>query len=499
MKLQVNRGKDNCNCQSERGRWKDYHIDQSSGIARCPQQKSLLVDLDPQGNSSTGLGIDRSQLTSSLYDVLGGVRSLLDVLNQTELNDLFIVPSTKDLVGAEIELVAAERREYRIKDALVSVHDHYDYIFLDCPPSLGLLTVNALTAADSLLVPIQSEYYALEGLSALLETMNLVQRGLNSKLHLEGIVITMFDGRNRISHQVVEEVRSHFPDKLFRTIIRRNVRLSESPSYGKPIYLYDANSTGSQDYLDLAKELMSHGEINVTTEKGLGRGLSALIPGASEPRIETDSEAVSFRVEVDRITPSPFQPRRTFDEAKIEELASSIRNQGIIQPLVVRRNGDGYELIAGERRWRAAMRAGLTHVPIVVRDASDHEALQLALVENLQREDLNPIEEANGYRRLLEEFHWSQEEMAEKVGKSRPAITNSMRLLSLPTEVQQEVSSGNLPAGQARALLGLHNEPLILSACREVIAKGLSTRDTEKLVRHLTLGRKRRRVLACRS
>jgi ParB family chromosome partitioning protein len=228
-------------------------------------------------------------------------------------------------------------------------------------------------------------------------------------------------------------------------------------------------------------------------KKGLGRGLGALIPGASEPRLETDGGALSFRVEVDRITPSPFQPRRTFDEAKIEELAASIRNQGIIQPLVVRRKGDGYELIAGERRWRAAMRAGLAQVPIVVRDASDHEALQLALVENLQREDLNPIEEANGYRRLQEEFQWSQEEMAEKVGKSRPAIANSMRLLSLPTEVQQEVSSGNLPAGQARALLGLHTEPLILSAYREVLAKGLSTRETEKLVRHLLLGRRRRR------
>ena len=230
-------------------------------------------------------------------------------------------------------------------------------------------------------------------------------------------------------------------------------------------------------------------------KKGLGRGLGALIPGASEPRLETDGGALSFRVEVDRITPSPFQPRRTFDEAKIEELAASIRNQGIIQPLVVRRKGDGYELIAGERRWRAAMRAGLTQVPIVVRDASDHEALQLALVENLQREDLNPIEEANGYRRLLEEFQWSQEEMAEKVGKSRPAIANSMRLLSLPTEVQQEVSSGNLPAGQGRALLGLHSEPLILSAYREVLAKGLSTRETEKLVRHLLLGRRRRRQI----
>lgn len=233
-------------------------------------KKTLLVDLDPQGNSSTGLGIDRSRLTSSLYDVLGGGRSLLDVLNQTELSDLSIVPSTKDLVGAEVELVAAERREYRIKDALVPVHDRYDYIFLDCPPSLGFLTVNALTAADSLLVPIQSEYYALEGLSALLETMDLVHRGLNSRLRLEGIVITMFDSRNRISHQVVEEVRAHFPDRLFKTIIRRNVRLSESPSYGKPIYLYDVTSTGSQDYLELAKELMSHGEIDVAAEKRPG-------------------------------------------------------------------------------------------------------------------------------------------------------------------------------------------------------------------------------------
>jgi chromosome partitioning protein len=233
-------------------------------------KNSLLIDLDPQGNASTGLGIDRAQLTASLYDVLSGGFSLLDVLNQTELPCLSIVPSTKDLVGAEIELVAAERREYRVKDVLVSVYDHYEYVFLDCPPSLGLLTLNALTAADSLLVPIQSEYYALEGLGALLETMNLVQRKLNSKLHLEGIVITMFDSRNRISHQVVEEVRSHFPDKLFRTIIRRNVRLSESPSYGKPVYLYDADSTGSHDYLELAKELIGHGEIDVTTEKRLG-------------------------------------------------------------------------------------------------------------------------------------------------------------------------------------------------------------------------------------
>ena len=164
-------------------------------------------------------------------------------------------------------------------------------------------------------------------------------------------------------------------------------------------------------------------------KKGLGRGLSALIPSA-ELKTESRAEQTPPEIAVDRITPSPFQPRRSFDEAKIEELASSIRNQGIIQPLVVRPKGDGFELIAGERRWRAAMKAGLSRVPVVIREASDHEALQLALVENLQREDLNAIEEANGYRRLQEEFQWSQEEMAERVGKSRPAIANSLRMLS---------------------------------------------------------------------
>lgn len=228
---------------------------------------------------------------------------------------------------------------------------------------------------------------------------------------------------------------------------------------------------------------------------GLGKGLSALISVASEPPRETLKEAAKTEVDIDRIAPSPFQPRRTFDDAKLQELATSIRHQGIIQPLVVRPKGEHFELIAGERRWRAALKAGLSKVPIVVREASDHDALQLALIENLQREDLNPIEEANGYRRLQEEFHWSQEEVAEKVGKSRPAIANAMRLLSLPSEVQQEVASGNLPAGQARALLGLQSEPIILTAYREVIAKALSTRETEKLVRNLKLGRRRRREL----
>jgi len=223
-------------------------------------------------------------------------------------------------------------------------------------------------------------------------------------------------------------------------------------------------------------------------KKGLGKGLGALIPDFDEAK-----DSPRLEVDVGRIVPNPLQPRRLFDEAKIDELAASVREKGILQPLLVRRGRDGYELITGERRLRAALKAGLREVPVVVREASDQEALQLALIENLQREDLNPIEEATAYRRLQEEFQLSQEEIAEKVGKSRPAVANSMRLLLLPQEVQQELARGKLPAGQARALLGLERAPLILAAAREVIGKGLSTRATERLVAHLKLGRRRKR------
>ena len=234
------------------------------------EKKTLLVDVDPQGNSTAGLGIDRSQLNASLCDVFIGASSLSEVLCQTELLCLFIAPATRDLIGAEIELVNAEKRELRLKEALEPVRSQFDYILLDCPPSLGLLTLNALTAADSLLVPLQCEYYALEGLSSLLETLRLVQKGLNPALFLEGILLTMFDSRNRLSHQVAEEIRSHFPDRLFHTVIHRNVRLSESPSHGKPAMLYDIHSTGAQNYLDLAKELIANGEENRRDEKGTG-------------------------------------------------------------------------------------------------------------------------------------------------------------------------------------------------------------------------------------
>lgn len=232
------------------------------------EKRTLLVDVDPQGNSTTGLGIDRAKLRKSLYHILIGSCSFNELLCPTEVPFLSLAPATKDLIGAEIELVNAEAREWRLKEALRSVRTDFDYILLDCPPSLGLLTLNALTAADSLLVPLQCEYYALEGLSSLLETLRLVQRGLNPGLCLEGILLTMFDSRNRISHQVAEEIRSHFPDRLFRAVIHRNVRLSESPSHGKPALLYDVHSTGAQNYLDLAKEIILNGEENRRAEEG---------------------------------------------------------------------------------------------------------------------------------------------------------------------------------------------------------------------------------------
>ena len=226
-------------------------------------------------------------------------------------------------------------------------------------------------------------------------------------------------------------------------------------------------------------------------KRGLGRGLGALIPSGEIPE-DSDQPLI----DIERIVPNPFQPRSLFDEKKIDGLAVSIREQGILQPLLVRRRGEDYELIAGERRWRAALKAGLKQVPAVVRSVDDHDALALALVENLQREDLNPIEEARAFRRLQDEFGLTQEEISGRVGRSRPAVANSLRLLLLPEEVQNDVAIGRLPAGQARALLALERESLIVAAAREVIAKGLSTRETERHVRRLKVARRRKRETA---
>lgn len=220
------------------------------------EKRTLLVDMDPQGNASSGFGIDKNSLNSTVYELLLGVCSLADVLLQTELPCLQVLPATPDLIGAEVELVTADERERRLQEALRGVAIDYDYILIDCPPSLGLLTVNSLTAADSVLIPLQCEYYAMEGLSQLMATVNLIREELNPALTLRNILLTMFDGRNNLTHQVNEEIRSHFGSQVFKTVIPRNVRLSEAPSFGQPVLMYDISSSGSVAYLELAKEII---------------------------------------------------------------------------------------------------------------------------------------------------------------------------------------------------------------------------------------------------
>ena len=218
--------------------------------------RTLLIDLDPQSNATTGLSDLFKKTNGSIYDVLLRGDGMKDSVTKTSFSHLDIVSSTHDLVGAEIELVSVMAREYQLQKALKKIRKNYDVIIIDCPPSLGLLTINALTAADALVIPIQCEYYALEGLGQLLNTVRLVQRHLNEKLEIAGILMTMYDSRLNLSKQVVEEVDGFFKDKLFKTYIHRNVRLSEAPSFGKPALLYDANSTGARNYMSLTEEIL---------------------------------------------------------------------------------------------------------------------------------------------------------------------------------------------------------------------------------------------------
>lgn len=227
------------------------------------ERSCLLIDCDPQGNATTGLGIDRVHLGQGLYDFILGTATEEEILLETILPGLHLIAATPDLLGAEVEMVSVQEREYRLKRKLVALRGRYEYIFLDCPPSLGFMTLNALTAADAVLVPLQCEYYALEGLSQLLDTVKAVRRGLNPSLEIAGILLTMYDGRNNLSLQVAEEVRGHFKEAVFHTMIPRNVRLSEAPSHGKPILLYDIKSSGAQSYLALARELIRRREAHV--------------------------------------------------------------------------------------------------------------------------------------------------------------------------------------------------------------------------------------------
>ncbi len=222
-------------------------------------KKVLLVDIDPQGNATSGVGVEKGDVQQCIYDVLVDDVDVKETIKQSKVENLSIVPATISLAGAEIELVPTISREVRLKKALEKVKDAYDYIIIDCPPSLGLLTINALTASDAVIIPVQCEYYALEGLSQLLSTVRLVQKHLNHDLMIDGVLLTMLDARTNLGIQVIEEVKKYFQDKVYRTIIPRNVRLSEAPSHGEPIIIYDAKSRGAEVYLELAKEVAENG------------------------------------------------------------------------------------------------------------------------------------------------------------------------------------------------------------------------------------------------
>ncbi|MFO8060915.1 MAG: AAA family ATPase [Bacillota bacterium] len=234
-------------------------INLAACLAEEQNRTVLLVDIDPQGNSTSGLGIDRQVLSESIYDALIDEVPVRRIVRATVMKNLKVVPSTIDLAGAEIELVSIMARETRLRRVLKDIRHEFDYVIVDCPPSLGLLTVNALTAADSVLIPIQCEYYALEGLSQLLSSIRLVQRNLNTSLELEGVLLTMFDGRTNLSIEVADEVKRYFRDQMFMTVIPRNVRLSEAPGHGKPIIHYDPSSRGAEVYSELAREVVADG------------------------------------------------------------------------------------------------------------------------------------------------------------------------------------------------------------------------------------------------
>ena len=230
-------------------------VNLAAGLA-VSEVNTLLIDMDPQANATIGCGIDYKSIDQSIYNVLIDESDINSHIYQTEIPFLDVAPSTPQLVGAEIEMVSMISREVVLKKAIDKLEKKYKYIIIDCPPSLGLLTINSLTASSSVLIPIQCEYYAMEGLGQLLNTIRLVQRSLNRDLQIEGVLITMYDSRLRLSQEVSEQVRSHFKEKVYQTVVRRNVRLGESPSFGKPIILYDASSAGAQDYMDLVGELL---------------------------------------------------------------------------------------------------------------------------------------------------------------------------------------------------------------------------------------------------
>ena len=468
----------------------------------------LVIDLDPQGNASTALGVEHREGTPSSYEVLIGEIPLQAALQRSPHSErLFCVPATIDLAGAEIELVSMVAREGRLRTALAALQNHdFDYVFIDCPPSLGLLTINALVAAPEVLIPIQCEYYALEGVGQLLRNIEMVKAHLNpgaERLHGDPDDVRRSDeagrsGRRRCprtlrrqgaadrhpaQRQGVRGPGLRNDDPRLRPRFAGGDELSGCQPRDRGTAMSAcAKCEGTRSERDDAKgdsdtdERLREKEIEMTQPKGkrsgLGRGLASLIPtgpadgdqsslgrmgdAAADVVIGGQSEsngvgAVYREIDPSAIDPNPRQPRQVFDEEALAELVHSIREFGLMQPIVVRampgESTPRYQLVMGERRWRAAQQAGLATIPAIVRETADESMLRDALLENIHRAQLNPLEEAAAYQQLLDEFGVTHDELAARIGRSRPLITNMIRLLRLPIAVQRRVAAGVLSAG----------------------------------------------------
>ena len=449
-------------------------------------KKILVIDLDPQGNATTGLGLSNSEKSDeTIYGILNGTKSISEVIKKTKFDNLDLITSNVDLSGLEVETAGDSDRAFILKVKLAAyLNDSgaiYDYILIDCPPSLSLLTVMALVCSNSLLVPLQTEFFALEGLTQLMKTIDRIKINLNPGLEIQGILLTMYDRRNKLSSQVEQEARNYFKEKVYQTVIPRNVRLSEAPSHGVPVLIYDKNCPGSKSYYSFTDEFInprkSNRECSLVNKikKGLGRGLSSLIG-------ETKVEQTTNKLSISDLYPNKFQPRKIFDEDSLNDLEKSIKERGIIQPIIVRKSDENskYEIIAGERRWLAAQKAGLHEVPVVVTEADDLKSLEFAIVENVQRNDLNPLEEAQGYQRLINDFSYDQEKVSKFIGKSRSYITNCLRILTLPSDVLDLIETKKISAGHAKILVGLENASFV---AKKIIEKKLSVRQSENFVK----------------
>jgi chromosome partitioning protein len=463
-------------------------INLAAGLSQ-QNKKILVIDLDPQGNATTGLGLSNMEnSTDTIYGVLNGTKEISEVIKKTQFENLDLITSNVDLSGLEVETAEDANRAFILKLKLTSYLNNsrglYDYILIDCPPSLSLLTVMALVSSHSLVVPLQTEFFALEGLTQLMKTIERIKVSLNPELMIRGILLTMYDKRNKLSSQVEKEARDYFNEKVYSTVIPRNVRLSEAPSHGMPVLIYDKSCPGSKSYFSFTDEFINQ-ETTIGSacimdsnkiKKGLGRGLSSLIG-------ETKVETLKNQLSISDLIPNKYQPRKIFDEDNLNDLTNSIKERGILQPIIVRKSNDDkskFEIIAGERRWLAAQKAGLHTVPVVITEADDLKSLEFAIVENVQRHDLNPLEEAQGYKRLIDEFNYDQEKVSKFIGKSRSHITNSLRLLTLPLEVIKLIETQKLTAGHAKILVGLENSSFVAN---KIVEKKLSVRQAESFVK----------------